>query len=71
MDLEIIILSELSDRQGQILYSISYMQNLKKKYKWTKWTYIQNSNRFTDTENNLMATKGEREGMRDKLEGWD
>ena len=30
MDLEIIILSELSDRQGQILYSISYMQNLKK-----------------------------------------
>ena len=32
---------------------------------------MQNSNRFTDMENNLMATKGEREGMRDKLEGWD
>ena len=35
------------------------MWNLKK---WYKWTYLQNRNRLTDTENKLMATKGERGG---------
>ena len=33
MTLEIMILSEIRERQ--ILYDIAYMWNLKKKYKWT------------------------------------
>ena len=41
------------DRERQIPYDITYMWNLKKKY---KWTYIQNRNRPIDTENKLMVT---------------
>ena len=44
-----------SDREGQILYDITYMWNLKN---WYKWTYLQNRNRVTDVENNLMVTGG-------------
>ena len=36
------------DRKRQIAYDIGYMWNLKK---WYKWTYMQNRNRPTDTEN--------------------
>ena len=39
MDLEIVILSEVSQRQ--ISYDIIYMWNLKKGY---QWTYLQNQN---------------------------
>ena len=35
-----------------------YMWNLKK---WYKWTHLENRNRFIDTENKIMVTKGERE----------
>ena len=30
--------------------------------KWYKWTYLQNRNRLTDTENKLMVTKEDSEG---------
>ena len=53
MDLEIIILSEVSQRQ--ISYDITNIWNLKK---WQKWTYLQNRNRLR--EDKLMVTKGER-----------
>ena len=33
-------------------------------------TNLQNRNRLRDTENQLMATEGEKEGW-DKLGGWD
>ena len=52
MDLEIVILSEVNQRQ--ISY-IAYMWNLKK---WYKWTYLQNRNWVTDVENKIMVTKG-------------
>ena len=68
MDLEIIILSEVSQRERQISYDTTYMWNLKKK-KGYKWTYTQKRNRVTDIENKLMVTKGEVGG--DKLGGWD
>ena len=42
MDLEIIILNEVRERQ--ISYVITYMWNTKK---WYKWTYLQNR---TDSE---------------------
>ena len=58
MDLEIIILSEISQRQ--ISYDIAYMLNLKK---WYKWTYLQNRNRLTDLENELMVTRGKGGGV--------
>ena len=48
-----------SDRERQILSGITYMRNLKK---WYKWTYLQNRNRLTDTENELMVTKGDSGG---------
>ena len=48
-----------SDRKRRMSYDIIYMWNLKK---WYKWTYLQNRNRVTDVENNLMGNRGEREG---------
>ena len=45
-----------SDKEGQISYDIAYMWNLKK---WYKRTYLQDRNRVTDVENNLMVTSGE------------
>ena len=57
MDLETIILNEIRERQTS--YGITYMWNLKKVY---KWTYLQNRNRFTEFENKLMVTKGDRWG---------
>ena len=39
-----------SDRERQMPYDNTYMQNLKK---WYKWTYFQNRNRLTDLENKL------------------
>ena len=50
------------DRERQISYDITYMWNLKKWWKWYKWTYIQDRNRPTDTENKLMVTNGESGG---------
>ena len=63
MDLEIIIVSEVSQtRERQVSPDIAYVWNMKNLH---KWTYLQNWNRFTDSENKLMITKGE--GGRDKL----
>ena len=61
MDLEIIILSDTSQTGKDKYNDITYMWNLKKKY---KWTYIQNRNRHTDIENKLIVAKGESEGER-------
>ena len=47
MDLKIIILSEVSQRNTNILYDITYMQNIK------KMNYLQNRNRLM--ENKLMV----------------
>ena len=57
-----------SDRERQISYDMTYMWNLRK---WYKWTYLQNRNRLTDIESNLMVTKGEKLGGGDKLGMWD
>jgi len=46
--------------------NITCMWNLKK---WYKWTYLQNRNRLSDTENRLMVTKGEEE--KGKFGSWD
>ena len=59
MDLEIIILSKPDKDKYYNKDLLCSMGNLKK---WYKWTYLQNRNRLTDTENKLMATKGERGG---------
>ena len=63
MDLEIIIVSEVSQtKERQVSSDIAYVWNMKNLH---KWTYLQNWNRLTDSENKLMVTKGE--GRRDKL----
>ena len=54
MDLEMIILSEISQRKT----NITYKRNLKK----YRQMYLQNRNRLTDTENKLMDTKGDSVG---------
>ena len=56
MDLEIIILSEVSQIKTNIIWCHLYVESKI----WYKWTYLQNRNRLTDTENKL--TKGERGG---------
>ena len=48
------------EREGEILYGITYMWNLK----CDTNNYLQNRNRLTDIENQLMITKGERAGER-------
>ena len=63
--IESIILTEVR-KTNTILYHL-YVNNKI----WQKWTYIWNSNIFSDRENKLMATKGEREWGRDKLGVWD
>ena len=63
MDLEIIILSEVSQRERQI-YDITYMWNLK--YDTNELIYKTEA----VVENKLMVTKGERVG-RAKLGVWD
>ena len=64
MNLEIIILSEVSQRKTNIWYCLDVESK-----KRNKWTYLQNRNRLTDIENKLMATKGN--WRRDKLGVWD
>ena len=56
-----------SDRERQMPYDITYMGNLKKRY---KWTYLQNRNRLADIENNYGYQRG-KVGGRDKLGVWD
>ena len=63
MDLEIIILSEVSQTEKDKYYMILLICGSKKQY---KLTYLQNRNRLTDIENKLMVTKGAC-GGKDKL----
>ena len=63
MDLEIIILSEVSQTEKDKCHMISLIVELKQK--WSKRTYLQNRNRLIDLENKLKATggKGGRKGQ--------
>ena len=49
-------------RQRQISYNFSSMQNLKTQNKWTN----KNRNRFTNTENKLVVTRGKVGGRMDE-----
>ena len=65
MDLEIIILSEKSERERQIQYHLYVHSKI-----WDKiWTYLWD--RFMDIENKFMVLKGEKEEERDKLRVWE
>ena len=65
MDLEIIILSEISQRQ--ISYEITKMWNLIK----NDTKNLPNRNRLKDLEIKLMAIKGEMWSRKNKLRCWD
>ena len=69
MDLEIIVLSEVSQTKTNIIWEHLYVES-KKKTKKPKWTYFQNRKRVIHTEYKLMVIKGER-GERVKLGVWD
>ena len=64
MDLEIIILSEISQRQ--ISYDITYMWNLKYDTK----EHIYETNRLTDIESRLLFAKEEGSCRRKGLRAW-
>ena len=55
MDLEMIKLSEVSQRKTNIIWYHLYMESKI----WHKWTYLWNRNRLTDIENRLAVTEGE------------
>ena len=67
MDLEIVILSEVSQTEKD-KYPITYMWNLKKRYKWTD---LQNRNKLRDEENELMITKRDGGGGTNQETGID
>ena len=54
MDLEIIMLSEVRERQ--IVYYF-YVDSKKKKKKEYKWTYLQSRNRVPEVENKLIVSR--------------
>ena len=54
MDLKTVKVSEVSQKEKD-KYIISLMWNLQK---WYRWTSLQNRNRITDIEKNLMIAKG-------------
>ena len=56
MDPEIVILSEVRQRRRNIIWHPLYVGSEKKQY---KWTYLQNRNRLTGLEIELMVTRGE------------
>ena len=61
MNLEIIILSEISQTEKDKYHMISL--NVESKKQWYKWTYLENKNRLTDLENELVVTRdGGQEG---------
>ena len=64
MDLEGIMLTEVSDRDRQMPYDITYMWNIKKIKQTSEYN---KRNRYTDKENILLVTSGEREGGSGKI----
>ena len=72
MDLEIVILSEVSQTEKDKYHMISLTCRIFKT-KWYKWTFLQNRSRLTDLENELMVTRGwvGGGGWRDRVWVWD
>ena len=72
VDLEIVMLSEASQRKRNIVRCLLYAESKKK---WYKWTYLQNRNRLTDLENDLWEQaygfQRGRMGGRDSQGVWD
>ena len=56
MDLEIITLSEVSQREKDKYYICHLYVESKI---WHKWTYLRNENRLADVENRFVVAKGE------------
>ena len=55
MDLEMVILSEVSHTEKENYHMTSLLTESKKKL--YQWTYLQNRNRLTDLKNELMVTE--------------
>ena len=67
MDLEIVISSEVSQREKDKYHMVSLTHGVWNK--WQKWAYSKNKNRHTDKETKLWLPMGK--GRRHKLGGWD
>ena len=67
MDLEIIILSEVSQTNTNTIWYYLYVES---KMRHT-WTYLWNKNRLTDVDNRLVVAKGEKGWSMDGLGIWD
>ena len=57
---QIIIPSVVSETEKDKYYMLSLICGIQKK--WYKWTYLQDRNRLTDLENELMVTRGQEWG---------
>ena len=60
MKLENVVLTEMSDKERQILYDITYMQNLK--YSTNECIYKRETDTQIQITNYLLVTTGEMEG---------
>ena len=60
INLKIIIVSEVSLTEKDKYHMTLLIWE--KIFKWYKWTYLQNRDRFTDLENELSGQKGGRQG---------
>ena len=69
LDLEIIILSEVSQKDEE-KYHVTYIWNLKYE-KYIYLTYLQNRNRVMDIESKVIVTRKERRQRKDKSGVWD
>ena len=67
VDLDIIILSKISQKAKDKYYIISLYLESKI---WHKWTYLQNKNRFTNIENRLCLKRGRECGGRMDWDLW-
>ena len=66
VDLEIIILSEVSQKDKYHMLSLCVECKI-----WHKWTHLQNRNRRTGVQNRLVVTKGEEKWGTDGSGIWD
>ena len=66
IDLEIIMLKDVSQRERQMSYDLYVASKI-----WHKWTYLWNRSRLTDIENRLVVAEGTVGWARSGLRVWD
>ena len=66
MDLDIIVLNEVSQTEGDKYHDTAYIRSLEK---WYKWSYLQNRNRLSNWKQTDSYQRGGR-GIREEFGIW-